>query len=167
VLWGEEHETEASHGKCSLNARARNTESVTFTCDPQIRCPRDSSRSLPSCLPPVEFASHIEPVELHPMLHKIPSQFDESKHLDCSIDPKVPRDSCHYAPISILRKPMHMEGQCECVQTQSTKPIAATPIASIFHIHQVASRLFVLLLARTLDLCRTSESLLSVLALLA
>ena len=98
---------------------------------------------------------------------KIPSQFNESKHLDCSIDPKVPRDSCHYAPISILRKPMYMKGQCECVQTQSTKPIPATPIASIFHIRQVANRLFVLLLARTLDLCRTSESLLSVLALLA
>ncbi len=33
--------------------------------------------------------------------------------------------------------------------------------------HQEASRLFLLLLGRTLDFCRTSESLLSVLALFA
>lgn len=59
-----------------------------------------------------------------------------------------------------------MESQCECVQ----KPIPIyqqTPFASISHIHQETSRLFLLLLACTLDLCRTPESLLSVLALLA
>ncbi len=49
----------------------------------------------------------------------------------------------------------------------NTKPMPPTPIASISDILQAASRLFVLLLARTLDLCRTSESLLSVLTLLA
>jgi hypothetical protein len=38
---------------------------------------------------------------------------------------------------------------------------------SISNTHQEATHLFVLLLGRTLDLCRTSESLLSVLALLA
>jgi len=49
----------------------------------------------------------------------------------------------------------------------NTKSIPATPNVSIFHRNQKASRLFVLLLARTLDLCRTAESLLSVLALFA
>jgi len=53
-----------------------------------------------------------------------------------------------------------------CVQTQS--PFPQHQFASISHTHQAkASRLFVLLLRRTLDLCCTSESLLSVLALLA
>ena len=41
------------------------------------------------------------------------------------------------------------------------------PCASIVHIPQEALRLRLLLLLRTLDLCRSSESLLSVLALLA
>jgi hypothetical protein len=41
---------------------------------------------------------------------------------------------------------------------------AETPIS---HVHQETSPLFVLLLGSTLDLCRTSESLLSVLTLFA
>jgi hypothetical protein len=60
------------------------------------------------------------------------------------------------------------ESQSGCVQMpmpryQQTPP----PPATIFHSNQVASRLFLLLLAGTLDLRRTPESLLSVLALLA
>jgi len=54
------------------------------------------------------------------------------------------------------------------IETQS--PFLQHQFASISHIPQEkrwASRLFLLLLGWTLDLCRTPESLLSVLALLA
>lgn len=53
-----------------------------------------------------------------------------------------------------------------CVQIPMPR-YQQTPYASILHRNQEASRLFLLLLACTLDLGRTPESLLSVLALLA
>lgn len=58
------------------------------------------------------------------------------------------------------------ESQRGCVQ----KPIPRyqqTPLAPIFHTNQEASCLFLLLLGGSLDLGRTPESLLSILALLA
>jgi hypothetical protein len=66
---------------------------------------------------------------------------------------------------------MHdMESQCGCVQTEARSQIQEKPkcLHSI-HEHQDkgASHLFLLLLGCTLDLRRTTESLLSVLTLLA
>jgi hypothetical protein len=58
------------------------------------------------------------------------------------------------------------ESQRGCVQMPMPR-YQQTPLASILHTNQAASRLFLLLLACTLDLRRTPESLLSVLALLA
>ena len=56
------------------------------------------------------------------------------------------------------------ESQSGCVQMPMPR-YQQTPPATTLHSNQAASRLFLLLLGGTLDLRRTSESLLSVLAL--
>lgn len=90
----------------------------------------------------------------------------KSKFIVC-IDLRIHKIPCHHVPMSTLRpQKHHMQSQCECMRT-NTKPIPATPICLRLQHQEKASRLFLLLLGRTLDLRRTSESLLSVLALLA
>ena len=62
---------------------------------------------------------------------------------------------------------MKWRANAEAYKHEAHPRSSKNPSVSISHIHQEAHRLCVLLLLRTLDLCRTSESLLSVLALLA